>query len=351
MVDARLASLMIPPRTPKDELDRLRRLRALNVLDTPDEERFDRYSRIAQSLFQTPMAAVAFVDEKRQWFKSQQGLTVRETPREISFCGHAIVEPGVFVVRDASRDCRFSDNPLVTGPPKIRFYAGCPIPPGMGSGLGTLCVMDRKPRELSTHEARLLADLGCMLANEIMTLDLATMDDLTQVATRGSFLALAQREIDRAITGRKGLTLMRFAIDAFHNINEHYGHAEGDEALREFADALKRAVRSSDVTGRVGGDEFCVAMPGAAPEHAERVLALARRILAQLGARRERPYDLSFSVGIVELDPARHESVEALMAEAASTTHAAKRQPQAPPGALWQARRVRNTRTGQSSRG
>ena len=118
---------MQTPVIPKDEEERLRALRLLNILDTSDEERFDRLTRLAKRMFGVPIALVSLVDENRQWFKSCIGLEVRETPRDISFCGHSILGDDIFIVNDASSDVRFSDNPLVTDDPNIRFYAGCPL--------------------------------------------------------------------------------------------------------------------------------------------------------------------------------------------------------------------------------
>ncbi|MCB9384945.1 MAG: sensor domain-containing diguanylate cyclase [Bryobacterales bacterium] len=332
---------MIVPQRPPDELDRLRRLRALNVLDTPPDERFDRYTRIAMSLFQTPIALVTFIDEGRQWFKSAAGLDLKEDGRQVSFCAHTILQSEVFVVEDALRDARFAENPWVLGPPHVRFYAGCPVPAGMGSGLGTVCVMDRRPRTFTSHEAGLLNDLGALLANDILTVDLATRDELTQLVNRPSFLALTQREIERAIGTKRQLTLMRFNISGLQAINDRFGHTEGDRALHELSDALRRSVRATDIAGRIAGGELALAMPGASPEHAERVLALLRDRLSELGAKRMRAYELRYSVGIVELDSARHRTVDDLMDELGETMQLAKREAPTQHAAFWQTGRRR----------
>lgn len=118
---------LLEPAFPLDEANRLATLRGLNILDTPPEERFDRLTRLAQQLINVPIAVVSLVDSNRQWFKSCQGLDASETPRNISFCGHAILDNELFVIPDALLDTRFSDNPLVTGAPNIRFYAGQPL--------------------------------------------------------------------------------------------------------------------------------------------------------------------------------------------------------------------------------
>ena len=143
---------MKKPDTPKNEKSRLYALRSLNVLDTPTEERFERLTRLAKRMFDVPIALVTLVDENRQWFKSHVGLNMTETPRDISFCGHAILGNDIFIIPDTIKDERFSDNPLVLNKPYIRFYAGCPLRYLDGSILGTLCIIDTKPRDLNAED-------------------------------------------------------------------------------------------------------------------------------------------------------------------------------------------------------
>lgn len=145
-----------------NEADRIAALCGLTVLDTDAEERFDRITRIAQSHFQVPIALVSLVDCDRQWFKSRQGIEAAETPRDISFCGHAILSDDIFYIPNALDDPRFADNPLVVGPPHLRFYAGVPLHAPGGERIGTLCIIDVKPRVMSSAELTLLHDLaGC----------------------------------------------------------------------------------------------------------------------------------------------------------------------------------------------
>lgn len=158
---------MTPAPMPADEDARLAALRELLLLDTPPEERFDRLARLAAEQLDTPIALLTLVDGQRQWFKSRVGVEPTETPREISFCGHAILKNELFVVEDASRDPRFADNPLVTGDPHIRFYAGAPLSAPGGHRIGTLCVIDTVPRTLGTVERSILDALR-RLANETL---------------------------------------------------------------------------------------------------------------------------------------------------------------------------------------
>ncbi|NND64743.1 MAG: GAF domain-containing protein, partial [Gammaproteobacteria bacterium] len=128
------------PAIPSDEKARIEALHSLNILDTETEERFDRLTRLAKRMFDVDIALVSLVDVNRQWFKSCQGLDASETPRDISFCGHAILGEDAFVIPDAVKDDRFKFNPLVTGEPFIRFYAGIPLRYADGSKLGTVCL-------------------------------------------------------------------------------------------------------------------------------------------------------------------------------------------------------------------
>lgn len=159
---------MQAPPLPKDETQRLQALRELLILDTPPEERFDRVARFAAEEFEVPIALVSLIDENRQWFKARVGLPVCETHRDISFCGHAILQDGIFVIEDALLDARFADNPLVTGEPHIRFYAGAPLRlPGGGAAIGTLCLIDRRPRRLDSIGRAILGTLRDLVVEEL----------------------------------------------------------------------------------------------------------------------------------------------------------------------------------------
>ena len=140
------------PPTPSNESSRLAALLRFELLDTPAEAMFDNITALAAQICETPIALISLVDAERQWFKSRQGLDARETPRELAFCAHAINGETLFEVENALLDPRFRDNPLVTGAPDIRFYAGMPLADSEGHNLGTLCVIDRQPRQLSVQQ-------------------------------------------------------------------------------------------------------------------------------------------------------------------------------------------------------
>jgi GAF domain-containing protein len=151
---------MQPAPIPPDEAERLAALRRTGLLDSPPAECFDRITRSVAALLQAPMAAVSLIDRERQWFLSRVGLQATQTPRDLSFCAHAVVERGLLRVPDARRDPRFAGNPLVTGEPYIRAYLAVPLLDAAGHALGTLCVIDRQVREFSAEEQQLLLRYG-----------------------------------------------------------------------------------------------------------------------------------------------------------------------------------------------
>ncbi|WP_306397937.1 sensor histidine kinase [Telluria beijingensis] len=165
-------TLHAPAPLPANEARRLQVLIDLDLLDSPPDERFDRITRLAARLFDVPTALVSLVDADRQWFKSRVGMALDQTPRSASFCAHAILQDDVMVVADACQDPRFAHSPLVQGSDGIRFYAGSPIEAGDGQRIGTLCIIDKVPREFGADERTLLRDLAGIVANEVAALEL-----------------------------------------------------------------------------------------------------------------------------------------------------------------------------------
>ncbi len=159
---------------PPDERERVRELHDLNLLDSPPEARFDRVTRLARELFDVPIALISLVDSERQWFKSHDGLDARQTGRAESFCSHALLSDSVMVVENACEDERFVDNPLVTGEPAIRFYAAQSLRGPRGHRVGTLCLIDREPREFPPEQQALLRDLALVVENELQPMGTAS---------------------------------------------------------------------------------------------------------------------------------------------------------------------------------
>lgn len=152
---------------PANEAERVAALHALHLLDTPPEERFERLIKLTRKQFHVPIALISLIDMNRQWFKACQGLTVSETPRNISFCSYTILQDDCLVIPDARQDRRFSDNSLVTGPPYVRFYAGYPLHGPGGHKIGTLCILDLVPRQMSEAEKEELRHMGLLVQEEV----------------------------------------------------------------------------------------------------------------------------------------------------------------------------------------
>jgi GAF domain-containing protein len=184
---------------PKHETRRLKVLWQYDVLDTVPEEVFDDLADLAAHICDAPIALISLVDEDRQWFKARVGITASETSRDISFCAHAIMNEGLFVVPDATQDKRFKHNPLVTGSQKIRFYAGAPLITPDGHALGTLCVLDSKPRTLRPEQAQALNVLAHQVVSQLELRRHAR--ELVQIRENGqqqrAELARARAEIAR----------------------------------------------------------------------------------------------------------------------------------------------------------
>ncbi|MEO8277280.1 MAG: sensor domain-containing diguanylate cyclase [Thermoanaerobaculia bacterium] len=295
---------MRTPREPLDEKKRLAGLAALSVLYTPAEERFDRITRCAAKLLDAPIALVSLVAADVQWFKSAQGTDDVETPRAVSFCGHAILSDKTLVVNDARLDSRFEDNPLVIGEPFIRAYAGQPLREPGGKRIGSLCVIDRRPRQFSETDLEVLRDLAIWVETELRTQvlsesqrDLASeveslrksalVDRLTRTWNRGAIDDVLTRELERGRRDETPVGLALLDIDHFKRINDSHGHSAGDEVLRETARRIRTAIRPSDALGRYGGEEFLLVLADCDEAEALRV---AERVIEAI---RERPVKLA----------------------------------------------------------
>ncbi len=251
----------------ENENERLAALIALGILGTEPTSEFDIFPALARTLFSAPIAAVSLVEKDRQWFKASVGLDVTETTRDASFCAHAILNPAeTLCIPDATQDPRFVDNPLVVGELGLRFYAGAPIIGPSGHALGTLCVIDREPREVSDGMLDQLRQLAIGVGSALKLhasvqelRGLAVTDPLTGLENRAGFDqrmhdALARRRHRPALS----VGLLFLDLDCFKAINDLFGHGGGDAALREVAHRLRRLSPVGTTVSRFGGDEFCI---------------------------------------------------------------------------------------------
>ncbi len=205
---------MIPPKDHVYEKERLASLESYSIMDTLPEEDYDNLTTIAAAICGAPISAVSLLDNERQWFKSKYGLDVSETPKEVAFCAHAINEEDIFIVQDSRLDERFVDNPVVTGDPHVIFYAGVPLCSDEGLPLGTLCVIDHKPRLLSQNQIRSLK----ALANQVMK--------LLELRKANAQLKKTLEDLDE-----KNCELEQFAFIAAHDLKSPLNNILGSAAI------------------------------------------------------------------------------------------------------------------------
>ena len=231
---------MIPASPPTNELQRLAALDSYRVLDTEPELGFDDLTAVAAATCNTPIALVSLIDDKRQWFKSHYGLDTRETPRDYAFCTHTILGSEAFVVPDTTLDARFQDNPLATGEPHVRFYAGVPLINPEGFALGTLCVIDHVPRELTPLQLDVLLRLGRQVVSQ---LELRRARDLAQsaVAAKTRFLASMSHEVRTPLNGLLGVTqlLAESALNSAQSELVQIAQRSGEHLLSVVNDILE----------------------------------------------------------------------------------------------------------------
>jgi diguanylate cyclase (GGDEF)-like protein len=352
---------MIAPIIPTNEQERLAALAAYAVVDTPGEASFDEITAMVASICEVPIALVSLVDSDRQWFKSVIGLDCTQTEREVSFCAHTIGEPEpMMIVPDATADPRFCDNPLVVGEPNIRFYAGASLVSAEGFPLGTLCVIDTKPRcltaqqidalRVASHAIMMLLEqrrtIGRLLqltdAQRKIEADLrreiamrrtveqrltfsSSHDDLTRLPNRSAFIDHVRAALGRLHAG-DGRTFAVFFIDLdrFKEINDSLGHSIGDALLVDVGRRLNEVVRAGDVVARLGGDEFTMLIEG--PPGDAMAQSLARRIadvLATTFSVNGLDVRITASIGVLVVD-ASYVSVEDVLRDADIAMYASK---------------------------
>ena len=281
---------------PINEAARLEALLNYQILDTLPEDAYDDITLLASEICGTPMAAVSLIDSTRQWFKSKVGLAIPETARDNAFCAHAILEPDITIVSDTEADERFADNPLVTGEPWIRFYAGAPLLTQKGEALGTLCVIDQVQRTLTEKQINSLRALSRQVMAQMelrrhvglqeknqqilkeyqdtleRTNAMLQQQSLTDDVTGFNNTRFLHQYLDRCLSPTPGelekLTLVFFDMDNFKQVVDKHGHLLGAKVLKEVAEVVHSYLDTEDRIVRYGGDEYIVILPGQAGEDA-----------------------------------------------------------------------------------
>lgn len=293
---------MKAPTNPANETERLASLRESGLLEAENRQAYDRLTRLAKRLFNVPVAMVNLIDERAQIELSVDGPGPYTLPRHVSVCAHTILSHEPLVVADTHNDMRFVDNPLVTTQPGIRFYAGIPLRLPDGATVGSLCVVDHTPREFSAADIAALSDLAALAEDEFAATSAATTDELTGLFNRRGFNQFAAFALSGARRRAEPLTLAWIDLDRFKQINDRYGHEEGDAALKAMASLLRSSFREADLLVRYGGDEFAVLFADTDENGAWIAMQYLTEQVALFNQQGNRPWTLTFSWGVCEFD-------------------------------------------------
>lgn len=244
-----------------DEGGRLAAVRRYGALGRFGDPALDKITALVKRLLDVPICAVSLIDCDKQYFPSIVGVDICQTPRAVAFCDQTIRERKPLVVEDAHADPRFAGNSLVTGEPHIRSYAGAPLVTPDGYQLGALCAIGQQPRRFDPGQIELLTCFAELVVDQLELQTLAHKDFLTGAMTRRSFTENARSSLRALERDGEGAALICLDVDHFKTINDRYGHAVGDQVLRDLTRTCIAALRPGDFFGRLGGEEFAVLIP------------------------------------------------------------------------------------------
>lgn len=316
---------MIFPAMPVNENERLRSLFMMDLLDKKDDERFDRLTRMAKTTFDVPIALISLIDRERQWLLSRNGIDVQESSRDVSFCAHAILEEGVFIVKDTLADPRFADNPFVTGEPWVRFYAGCPVRLPDGHVAGTVCILDTYPRPFSSAEINTLLDFAAIVEDEFLILSMAMTDKLTGMPNNRGFYRSGEKRFAWFKEKEKPFSLLFFSIDNLKSINELLGKEEGDRVVKTFAANLTKGLKNWDIAGRLGGGEFAVLLEETPVSGVDAFLFFLQTQMDTLEQQSSQRFPINYSHGVIENGGEKYDSLQAMLEDSGKVMYAEKR--------------------------
>lgn len=295
---------------PADEEHRLRDLERFGLVGGNSDVHLDRLVELAQLIFAVPMAAISLVTNDRQWFLAEKGLNVRETPRGVAFCAHAILGNEVMVVPNALEDERFCSNPLVVSEPLIRFYAGAPLRSSKGHN--------------SSVQIRELELLSQLVMRELDLRRERFLCPVTGLPIRQQFLRIAEQECARAREEGKQLSLLLFDIDNFRAINNRWGHHAGDQLMADLCRMGRQFLREKDFAGRLGDGEFALLLVDTPPQEAlVTAEALRRAATTMPGVHSHSDLPLHISGGLTSLGP-QDQGFAPLLQRAEQALHLAK---------------------------
>jgi diguanylate cyclase (GGDEF)-like protein len=328
------------------EIKRLKMLYQYQILDTLPEEHFDDLTRLIAYICEVPLAAISLIDAQRQWYKSKLGFTSSEEPRNNTFCNHAILQRDIFIIPDTLEDIRFANNPFVIGDAQIRFYAGAPLFTPSNIVLGTLCILDHRPRKLHDQQTHALG----VIAHQVITqLELrknihalktnvekrknsekklihnVCHDSLTGMPNRVFFIEHLKNSFLQSKKDPNYLFAVLFLdLDRFKIVNDSLGHLVGDKLLINTANRLKSCLRDDDTLARLGGDEFVILLKDI--DRLDDAIEVASRIQDAVAA----PFNFdelevftSLSIGIALSDP-EYQNSEDILRDADTAMYRAK---------------------------
>ncbi|MBW6422219.1 sensor domain-containing diguanylate cyclase [Rhizobium sp. XQZ8] len=306
------------------EAERLAALESLDMLDTPQDEGFERFVRLIQEIFTVEIGLISFMDAHRQWYKSCAGFSISEVPREETFCQYVVASEEPMIVQDATKDPIFSQHPAVTGDAHVRFYAGVPLKTAEGHVVGTVCAIDRRARSFSARDLKILEELSGAVMDRLLLMQSAATDGLTGAMTRRAFRDEADRQLSIAARNAQGLSCIVLDVDHFKRVNDTSGHAAGDVVLKAVAEICRKNLRTEDLFGRLGGEEFALILPKIDREAA---IAIAERLRAALEAEtiiiEDKPLKVTASFGISAISIVGKD-IETLLAQADAAMYHAK---------------------------
>jgi diguanylate cyclase (GGDEF)-like protein len=306
------------------ESARLQALERYDVLDTAPEGAFDHITRLTKKLFGVPIAIVSFIDGHRQWYKASEGLDVKEVPREQTFCQHVVAGGSSLIVSDAAKHPNFCQHQFVVNNPRIRFYAGIPLKTDDGHSIGVLCIIDTKPREFLPDEVDVMQDLAHIVMGALELRLTANKDSLTGALSRRAFKEEVVYAVTLALRHHHDLSVVAIDLDLFKSVNDTYGHAAGDVMLAKTVQCCVKQLRSTDLIGRLGGEEFAVLLPNTGKADALQLAEKMREAVAyQRVLFQHNVIKLTASFGVASLDYDTRD-VDALLERADKALHSAK---------------------------